>query len=401
MELVRNTQVYYTVTVSIICITGYYCRNNDTYYLYNEILRKGISMNRVEFICSQFAILSDDGNPCSDKYHLRDLLALKSESRDFLLKQAKPFLEKYGVHYRVDVGEGFPLVLDDSIDESSLQRLGFSICSNETGNRRSKMILVRNGDTDSHSESDNFLVPIDPVDTRCASLFSRMGAAAYVARLGLMSATGEPCGLDFEHRDRHGESYRFTLPEQLAFADELIVLDEVVGEGAAAEPMHARLRRIQGAQFELTFSLVRTWELQPNGMRKTVYFDFVPVSNGETDSKAANMMAADLLLIALSDMLRHRVRSVRIAPGTLRLSRASRPTLIDDLIDNIASGRLHACPNCGRPLIGNSFYCKFGACAQRYNERARAAALVGGMSEEEIREEYPFIQPQTVSSWFA
>lgn len=66
-------------------------------------------MNRVEFICSQFAILSDDGNPCSDKHHLRDLLALKSESRDFLFKQAKPFLEKYGVHYRVDIGKVFLL----------------------------------------------------------------------------------------------------------------------------------------------------------------------------------------------------------------------------------------------------------------------------------------------------
>ncbi len=358
-------------------------------------------MSHVEFICPQFAILSDDGDSGPDKHHLRDLLALKSESRDFLSKQVKPFLIKFGQHYRVDVGEGFPFVRDDTIDESALQRIGFSVCSNEIQNRYSKTVLVRNNDADLHSETGTFLVPINPLDKQFPSLLSRMDEAAYVARLGLMSITGEPCGLDFEHRDRHGESYRFTLPEQLAFADDLIVLDEVIGEGASAEPMHARLRRIQGTQFELTFSLVRTWELQPNGMRKTIYFDFVPASNGEVDSKAANMMAADLLLIALSDMLRHRIRSVRIAPGTLRLSRASRPTLIDDLIDNIASGRLHACPNCGRPLIGNSFYCKFGACAQRYNERAKAAALVGGMSEEEVREAYPFIQPQTVSSWFA
>lgn len=357
-------------------------------------------MCQVEFICSQFAILSDDGASCSNKYHVRDLLALKPESRDFLLKQALPFLEKYGTHYQADIDEGFPFSLDNSIDESLLQNLGFKIISNEFQNRYSKTVLVRSEDASIRSKFNTLLVPIDPLDGAFSSLFSQMQAADYIARLGLMSITGDPNGLDFEHRGRHGESYRFTLPENLVPADDLIVLNEVIGEGSAGEPMHARLRRIQGSQFELTFTLVRTWELQPNGTRKTIYFDYVPALNDEADPHAANMVAADLMLIALSDMLRHRVRSVRIAPRTLRLRRISRTTVIDDLIDSIAADRLHACPNCGRPLIGNSSYCKFGACAQRYNERAKAAATVGGMSEEEVCEAYPFIQPQTVKSWF-
>ncbi len=357
-------------------------------------------MHRVEFICPELAILTDDGAPSSDKYHLRDLLALKAGSRDFLSKQVVPFLEKYGARYRLDIDEGFPLSSVGLCDEPLLHRLGFEVCVGEVRARNSKATLRRIGQVASDSDAGAFLVPIEPVDEHLPSLFSRMHAADYVARLGLMSLTGDPNGLEFEYRGRHGESYRFTLPEELAPVDDLTILDESIGAGSDAEPLHARLRRIQGSQFELTFSLVRTWELQQDGTRKTIYFDYVPLSGDEASPGAANMIAADLMLIALSDVLRHRVRSLRIAPRSLRLNRIASNTLVDDLLDATTAGKLHACPNCGRPLIGNSFYCKYGACAQRYNERAKAAALVGGMSEQEVLAAFSRIQPKTVHSWF-
>ncbi len=359
-------------------------------------------MPNVEYICPQFAILSagedaDDGG----KYHLRDLLLLKSDSRDFLSKQVQPFLEKYGMRYRADLAEGLSLKPDEAYDEPALKQLGYYIERNAAMGKRYKAVLKKDPDGMADGEDATFVVPIDAPEDAAPSIASRLDAASYAARLGLMSMTGQASGLEFDHRDRRGEAYRFTVPECLAPSEESIVLEESVGEGAAAEPLHARLRRVQGTQFELTFSLVRTYELQPNGLRKTVYFDYVPLADGEPPAGTANRIAANLMLIALTEALHRSLRLVRIDPETLRLGRHSRTTMLDDLIDAIAAGKLHACPNCGRPLIGNSAYCKHGACAQRYNERAKAAALAGGMSEAEVLEAFPSIQPKTVHSWFA
>lgn len=359
-------------------------------------------MHNVQYICPQFAILAlseEDGD--GGKYHLRDLLSLKPGSRDYLSKQVQPFLEKYGLRYRIDLSEGLSLSPDEAYDEPALQKLGYCIERNTAMGKRYKAVLKRMSAGTIGSDSPTFVVPIDVPEEFGASVASRLRAADYAARLGLMSLTGEANGLEFEYRGRRGEAFRFTVPECLAPTDEAIVLEETVGEGAQAEPLHARLRRVQGTQFELTFSLVRTWELQPNGLRKTVYFDYVPLDGKEPVVGAANMVAADLMIIALSDALHRTQRSVLIDAKTLRLGRIGRTTMLDDLIDAIASGKLHACPNCGRPLIGNSAYCKHGACAQRYNERAKAAALAGGMTEQEVLSAFPFIQRKTVHSWFA
>ncbi len=359
-------------------------------------------MYNVEFVCPQFAILSANGDPDDGgKYHLRDLLSLKPGSRDYLSKQVQPFLEKYGLRYRVDLAGGLSVSPDEVYDEPALLQLGFCIERNAAMGKRYKAVLKRLPDGTDCQDNSTFVVPVDVPEEPVASVACRLEAASYAARLGLMSMTGDASGLEFEYRGRRGEAFRFTVPECLALKDESIVLEEAVGEGPGAEPLHARLRRLQGTQFELTFSLVRTWELQPNGLRKTVYFDYVPLDGDEPVAGAANRFAADLMLIALADALHRAQRSVSIDASTLRLARASRTTMIDDLIDAIAAGKLHACPNCGRPLIGNSAYCKHGACAQRYNERAKAAAIAGGMTEQEVLSTFPFIQQKTVHSWFA
>ncbi len=359
-------------------------------------------MHNVEYICSQFAILSiGDADDDGGKYHLRDLLLLKPGTRDYLAKQVQPFLEKYGLRYRIDLAEGLSLLPNEVYDEPALKKLGYCIERNAAMGKRYKAVLKQGTDGTFGEGYATFVVPIDAPEDAAPSVNSRLDAAGYAARLGLMSMTGEASGLEFDHRDRRGEAYRFTVPECLAPSEDSIVLEETVGEGSAAEPLHARLRRVQGTQFELTFNLVRTYELQPNGMRKTVYFDYVPLEDGEPVAGAANRVAANLMLIALADALHRSLRPVRVNPRTLCLSRLGRTTMLDDLIDAIASGKLHACPNCGRPLIGNSAYCKHGACAQRYNERAKAAALAGGMREEEVLAAFPHIQPKTVHSWFA
>lgn len=358
-------------------------------------------MCKVEYICQQFAILSSrDETVAPGKYHLRDLLFLKKESRDYLSKQVVPFLEKYGLRYRYDMSDGLPVSLEESLNTELLAGFGYQIDRKGYQHKRSEAVLMRQHYGENSTKGSTFVVLIDPLKEHGSSLSSAHTTATFLARLGLMSLTGDSHGLDFEYRGRHGEAYRFTLPCGLVPDDDLIVLDESVGKGIEAEPLHARLRRVQGSQFELTFSLVRTWELQPNGTRKTIYFDYVPTIDGDAAPGAANVIAADLMLIACADMLRHRMRAVKIDPSTLRLARLSLKTVVDDLIDAIDSGKLHACPNCGRPLIGNSFYCKFGACAQRYNERAKASAMIGGMTEEEVCQAYPFIQPKTVRSWF-
>lgn len=367
-----------------------------------KIVTRVLTMSNVEYICPQFAILSaGEGADDGGKYHLRDLLLLKPGSRDFLSKQVQPFLEKYGMRYRVDLAEGLSLMPDEAYDEPALKRLGYCIERNAAMGKRYKAVLKKDSDGTVGDEDATFVVPIDAPEDAAPSVVSRLDAASYAARLGLMSMTGEGSGLEFDHRDRRGEAYRFTVPECLAPTEESIALEESVGEGRAAEPLHARLRRVQGTQFELTFSLVRTYELQPNGLRKTVYFDYVPLSDGEPIAGLSNRIAASLMLVALTEALQRSLRLVRIDPETLRLGRLGRTTMLDDLIDAIAAGKLHACPNCGRPLIGNSAYCKHGACAQRYNERAKAAALAGGMSEAEVLEAFPHIQPKTVHSWFA
>lgn len=348
---------------------------------------------QIKYLNSEFAIC--DGiwdSTSSGAAQAQALLELKPSSKDYLRKQIGPFLSRFGNFYVWDVGVA-PLevtCLTDS-DEALLEKMGFYLFKNQATNRAFLNRRYR-------ADGDPKIVLINPLRCWAASVEAHRVVTDYIGRLGLMSLSGDLGGIVIKHDQTvtGHELYLFRHQKGLILDQDFISLDDAFEESSLPLPQSDATVQVTHEGLQLSFWNKRYLRIDSS------LDNHEDCSKGENglDKVSANRLAACFMLMAIAQHYQLSQKPLYVERATLKLKRRPTGDAINALIDSIAEESIHACPRCGRPLLGRSAYCKFGACAQRYNEAAKTRATSGRFSEQEIIEMYPSIRPATIHAWF-
>lgn len=347
-------------------------------------------MDGVEYLSAnlEFAIMCEGGAPEADheKDHekeLEKLLDMRPDSSGFEEKQLVPFLQSYGRHFRLKPYNELPLDGPDE-DEERLKELGYCIyrgkptAHNYNSFHVDSLLSIDRVDV----ARGTYIVPITaeyaPVDGFAYGLEGTRRALLYIAELGLISQGYGSKTLSLNPSidvDNHSASFTLILPPSLW-------LDSPIAKGRIIETRQDGTKKL-----ELNFGL-RDIPYKPN-----------PDEQAAVDKtlKALSMFAAGWTLTQIVER-RHRPARYVIDPDTLRLRPNDEPDLASELVECIASGKVHPCAHCGRPIMGGTWYCRGRRCKVSDLEKAKLLAAKGNDADE-ILAVYPHIKRTTIEGY--
>ena len=336
-------------------------------------------MDTVEYMSADrgFAIMRKGGASETDhEKELEKILDMRPDSSGFEEKQLVPFLQSYGRHFRQKPGHQLPI--DGSgEDEGRLVKLGYRI-------HRGKVAAPHRYHSDSATllcidkedvARDTYIVPITAGHGIgggwAGGLEGARLALQYVARLGLISQGygSETLSLN-PSIDTDGLTASFTLTPPPS-----LQLDG----STAAEGIYIETRR--DGKWKLELDLLD-----------------IPYPDGMTTEDALPMVAAGGALARIAERRYGRPARYVIDPDTLRLRPNDEPDLAAELVECIASGKVHPCAHCGRPVMGGTWYCRGRRCKASDLEKARLLAARGSDTEE-ILATYPHIKRVTIEGY--
>jgi uncharacterized protein (DUF433 family) len=338
-------------------------------------------MDRVEYLSSnlEFAIMREGGAPEADhEKELEKLLDMRPDSSGFEEKQLVPFLQSYGRHFRLKPYNELPLDGPDE-DEERLKELGYCIyrgkptAHNYNYNRfyLDSLLCIDREDV----ARDTYIVPITAGygigGGWAGGLEGARLALLYIAELGLISQGYGSGILSMSHLvDTDGLTASFTLAPPPS-----LQLDS----STEAEGIYIEARR-DG-----------TWKLELDLLD-------IPYQDGMTPADALPMLAAGRALALIAERRHGRPARYVIDPDTLRLRPNDEPDLAAELVECIASGKVHPCAHCGRPIMGGTWYCRGRRCKVSDLEKAKLLAAKGNDADE-ILAVYPHIKRTTIEGY--
>jgi uncharacterized protein (DUF433 family) len=351
-------------------------------------------MDGVEYLSAnlEFAIMREGGAPEADheKDHekeLEKLLDMRPDSSGFKEKQLVPFLQSYGRHFRQEPYSELPI--DGSgEDEGRLKELGYYIYRGKAStphryNSDSADLCIDRVDV----ARDTYIVPITTGygigGGWAGGLEGARRALLYIAELGLISQGYGSKTLSLNpsiNIDSLTASFTLAPPPSLQ-------LDGSIAQGDIYRGTYRKTRQDDTEKLELEFDL-RLIPYTPN-----------PDEQEAVDKtlKALSMFAAGWTLTQIVERRQRPARYV-IDPDTLRLRPNDEPDLASELVECIASGKVHPCAHCGRPIMGGTWYCRGRRCKVSDLEKAKLLAAKGNDADE-ILAVYPHIKRTTIEGY--
>lgn len=339
---------------------------------------------------------------------LERLLDLRPGTAGYESRQLVPFLESCGRHFE---WSGPLTISGKGEDEERLSELGYYIFRNaETG--RSYL----NHEEDSWGRHGTYIVAIRSGEHPVASLMGRREALLYVAELGLVAQGYGSKAIRFRSTlNETGSRATYTLsPPPSLWLDledaqdergryRWAALEGTLGIGAAhgMPESFGILKEHRGGgevRWTLAIDLRKGSRWRESGILEALHPGRSAAQGEAPDERALGMLAAGQLLALIAERDHLKPRRFAVDPATLQLKRSDAPDLMGELIGAIASGKVHPCAHCGRPLMGGTWYCRGRRCHVTDLEKCRRMAAAG-RGAADIRAAYPHIKPATIESY--
>lgn len=341
-------------------------------------------MDTVEYMSAsgEFAIMRR-GKPSKTnaEKELEKLLDMRPESSKFVEKQLCPFLEEFGRHF----GRGSSLLVRGETEESEecLSRLGYSI--QEVEGTCEKLVSA-NGESGNQVSRGTYIANIDSIGPN--PLMQVKEEIHFLAELGLLSQGYESRAVALAPTVAEGTvTYTLRPPRTLALN---LQEDEEGQQFAHLQGTVGSLNPLQGrgpfGKLVESYEDERAWVLK------------LSLPEGEPNERKLGMLAAGQLLSLIEERYYYRPKRFVVDPDTLKLVPNDVPYLIGELIACIASGSVHPCSHCGRPLMGRTWYCRGRRCKASDLEDARHLAAQG-CEADFILDRYPHIKRATIEGY--
>lgn len=337
---------------------------------------------------------------------LQDAIDLRPDSAGFE-GQLKRFLRRYGRHFAWD---GALLVDDVTEDEGRLSELSYYLYRDP----RNEFPALNRVNGDAASKGTYVVALHSPsAYTPAPAFLDRLEALRYVAELGLVSQGFRSRNVHFDPvLDEHFTTATYTLSPPPSLWLDLQGGKDGKRWGPLEGTLAIGLRQSPESFGDLTSCLVDgrpelTLRLYLRGYfsrdrdetPKGRYPDWVRTRpDGSPDECGLNMLAAGQLLSLVAERYHCRPRRFVVDPTTLKLRPNANPDLMGELVGAIASGKVHPCAYCGRPIMGGTAYCRGRRCHASDLERARRLAD-RGIGVDEIQAAFPHIKRATIEGY--
>lgn len=341
-------------------------------------------MDRVLAICENYAILEKGnlGTAKADK-ELKSLIDIKfGTDKDYLEKQVKPHLQSFGRRLAIDV-RYHPLTMTErGLPDDLLKRFGYY----EYANEHSGLFYLNRLDK---TDNNTYAVPLRGlsadnvgVDAGGYALSQLQEAMIYAARLALISESGSidgfPVTID-NSSDIYSIAYFHDVPIQFWHSTEWIPITNVFDFSSdAIIETHGVIAR--------------------DGTTIAVRFDHFN-SAAKTENQNTAQLAASLLLICLERTYQFGRGYHAVNASTGKIVKQEPTNLLTAIIDFVASGKVHECPHCKRPIFGTSKFCRHGGCYQRMSEKVQAQLEIGLSLKDAIEKYGDFFGQATIENW--
>ena len=351
-------------------------------------------MDTVEYMSAsgEFAIMRrGKSSKTNAEKELEKLLDMRPESSKFAEKQLRPFLEEFGRHF----GRSSDLLIRGEAEESEecLSRLGYSI--QEVEGTCEKLVSA-NGGGGNHASRGTYIANIDSIEPN--PLMRVKEELHFVAELGLLSQGYESRAVALVPTVAEGTAtYTLRPPHTLALnlqedeeGQQFAHLQGTVGSRNPLQGTVGSRNPLQGpgplGELVESYEGGRAWVLK------------LSLPEGEPNERKLAMLAAGQLLSLIEERYYYRPKRFVVDPDTLKLVPNDVPYLIGELIACIASGSVHPCFLCGRPLMGRTWYCRGRRCKASDLEDARHLAAQG-YEADFILDRYPHIKRATIEGY--
>lgn len=361
----------------------------------------GGAMDRVLVMCDKYAILSKgkEGRGGNVLGELKALTGIRPEAGFETSKERiKSYLECYGRRLLLDVGKT-PLSLSErGLPDDVLERVGYYEFHDERSdtyhlNRLSKsedngtyVVAIKGATREDHTGAD----------ASGYSLFELLKSVSYVSRLALLSTGNASHGLSIDTEVRYAKRMVGTSIEVEPFEVEVTFHDFPLR-------LYYYLRDFNPLENVFTMDRERAirfsyGRITLNGGKAAVtvrYFIYDNVSKSADYERTA----ASLLLVYMARENFHGSNKYVVDPQTGGIVSQTSSNLILAVLQHAASGNVHACAHCGRPVFGNSKFCRNAGCRTRYTEKAQSVVTLSDMSLEDALERFPAVKPITIEKW--